>query len=78
MKAIEYYLQDTFNQLLDRALEEKKNAQNSNNEFDKGVLVGYYSVILKLMNQAQAFGIRDKLPPKWRNFNPEELLSSLS
>ena len=78
MKAIEYYFQDTLNQLLDAALEEKQHVKNSKDEFDKGVLVGYYKVILKLMNQAQAFGIRDKLPPKWRNFNPEELLSDLS
>ncbi len=75
MKAIEYYLEDTLNQLLDEALEEKKNAKN---EFDNGVLIGYYRVILRLLNQAEAFGIKDKLPVKWRDFNPEELLSNMS
>ncbi len=75
MKTMEYYLEDTLNQLLDEALEIKKNTIS---EFDKGLLIGYYRVILRLLNQAEAFGISDKLPLKWRDFNPEDLLSTIS
>ncbi|MDR1199323.1 MAG: hypothetical protein LBK94_10015 [Prevotellaceae bacterium] len=75
MKAIEYYLEDVLRQLLDEALEEKKNA---NSEFDNGVLVGYYRIILRFLNQAKAFGIFDKLPERLQKFNPEELISEIS
>ncbi len=73
MEAIEYYLEDTLSQLIDEAFEEKKNAKS---EFDDGVVIGYYRVILRLLNQAEGFGIKDKLPEKIRDFNPEDLLST--
>ena len=72
MKAIEYYLEDVLSQLLDEALVEKKNA---NSEFDNGVLIGYYRVILRFLNQAEAFGIIDKLPERLQKFSPEDLLT---
>lgn len=68
---MEYYLSDTLNQLLDEALEIKKNI---NSEFEKGKLVGYYEIISRLLNQAEAFGISDKLTERVRNFNLESLL----
>ncbi len=70
---MENYLEDTINQLIEEALELKKDAQD---EFKKGKLFGYYETISKLLNQAAAFGIEDKIPLKWRDFNPEELLNT--
>jgi hypothetical protein len=72
---MENYLEDIINQLIEEALELKENA---NDEFEKGKLFGYYETISKLLNQAEAFGISDKVPLKWRDFNPEELLSNMS
>jgi UTP-glucose-1-phosphate uridylyltransferase len=71
---MEYYLTDTLNQLLDEALEMKNRI---NSEFDKGKLVGYYEIISKLLNQAESFGIVDKLPERVRDFNPESLLDKI-
>lgn len=71
---MENYLEDIISQLIEEALELKK---NSNDEFERGKLFGYYEVISRLLNQAEAFGISDKIPPKWRDFNPEELLNTL-
>lgn len=71
MKTMEYYITDTLNQLLDEAIEIKKNI---NSEFEKGKLVAYYEIISRLLNQAEAFGISDKLTERVRNFNLESLL----
>lgn len=75
MKEIEYYLEDTLSQLIDEALEIKKSA---NSEFDKGMLIGYYGTILRLLNQAEAFGLFDKLPKDLQEFKPESLLEEIS
>lgn len=75
MKTIEYYLEDTLNQLVEEALAVKENADSdSDSEFKKGILFGYYEVISKFLNQAEAFNITHKLPKKIREFNPESLL----
>ena len=71
---MEHYIEDMIDQLIEEALELKKNPQD---EFEKGKLFGYYEVISKLLNDAEAFGISDKLPSKWRDFIPEELLSNM-
>jgi len=71
MKTMEYYITDTLNQLLDEAIEIKKNI---NSEFEKGKLLAYYEIISRLLNQAEAFGISDKLTERVRNFNLESLL----
>ena len=68
---MEYYITDTLNQLLDEAIEIKKNI---NSEFEKGKLLAYYEIISRLLNQAEAFGISDKLTERVRNFNLESLL----
>lgn len=74
MKTMEYYLSDTLNQLLDEALEIKKSFKS---EFYKGKLVGYYEIISRILNQAEAFGIRDKLPKRIRDFDIESLLDEI-
>ena len=74
MKTIEYYLEDTINQLLEEALALKGKVDS---EFDKGKLVGYYEAISKLLNQAEAFCISDKLSERVRNFNLESLLDKI-
>ena len=71
---MDHYLEDTISQLIEEAFELKENVQG---EFEKGKLFGYYEAISKLLNQAEAFGITDKIPLKWRNFNPEELLNAI-
>lgn len=68
---MEHYLEDIVNQLIEEAFEIKKNAED---EFERGKLFGYYEIISKLLNQAEAFDIVDKIPSNWRDFNPEELL----
>jgi len=70
---MQHYLEDTINQLIEEAFELKRNAQG---EFEKGKLFGYYETISKLLNQAEAFGIEDKIPTKWRDFNTEDLLNT--
>lgn len=74
MKKMEYYLEDTLNQLIDKAIEIR---EGPNSEFNRGILFGYYETISKLLNQAEAFGISHQLPEKVRDFNPEDLLSTL-
>ena len=59
---------------IEEAFELKK---NSTNEFNKGKLFGYYLIISKLLNQAEAFGISNKIPSQWQNFNPDELLDDI-
>ncbi len=71
---MEYYLEDTISQLIEEALELKENASD---EFERGKLFGYYETISKLLNQAEAFGIIDKIPLKWQDFNPEDLLNEI-
>ena len=72
---MEYYIEDIISQLIDQAFILK---EKTNNEFEKGKLFGYYEIISILLNQAEAFGITDKIPLKWRDFKPEELLENLS
>ncbi|KYG80742.1 hypothetical protein [Roseivirga echinicomitans] len=69
---MENYLEDLINQLVEEAYEIKA---NSNDEFEKGKLFGYYQAISLILNQAEAFGLIDRLPLKWRDFKPEVLLS---
>jgi hypothetical protein len=72
MSTKEYYLEDLLNELLADALELKKEASS---EFERGKLMGYYEVILTVLNQARAFGITESLPEKVRQFDPESLLN---
>ena len=71
---IENYLKDMIDQIIEDALELKKNV---NSESDVGGLIAYYSIISKLLSQAEGFGIRDKIPSKWHYFNPDSLLDKL-
>jgi hypothetical protein len=74
MRTIEFYLCDTLNQLIDDAFELNHNAKN---EFEKGKLFGYYEIISRLLNQAEAFNISNILSEKVRDFNPETLLNKI-
>ena len=71
---MENFIADTLNQLIEEAIEIKSNASD---EFEKGKLFGYYFSILKIMTQAQSFGVYDKLPKRLQEFNPEDLLSTI-
>lgn len=74
MKALENYIEDSLNQLIDEALDLREIAKT---EFDKGKLFGYYETISKLLNQAEAFDISDRLSETVREFNPESLLGKI-
>jgi hypothetical protein len=72
---MEHYLEDIINQLIEEALALKEKPEG---EFERGKLFAYYEIITLVLNQVEAFGISDKLPAKWRDFNTEELLSKMS
>ena len=65
------YLVDVLNQLIEEALSLRGTAKT---EFDKGTLFGYYHAISRMLNQAETFNIARNLPPRLRDFNPEDLL----
>ncbi|MGB4838194.1 MAG: hypothetical protein WBP08_04295 [Saprospiraceae bacterium] len=69
---MENYIEDILGQLIEEANDLKRVAIT---EFDIGILHGYYRAISILLNQAESFGIIDKLPSKLRDFKPEELIS---
>ncbi len=72
---MENFIEDTLNQLIEEAIDLKSNALD---EFEKGKLFGYYFSILKIMSQAQSFGVYDKLSKSLQEYNPEDLLNTLS
>lgn len=69
---MENFIKDILNQLIEDAVELKNNTAN---DFEKGNLFGYYICISKILNQAEAFGVLDKLPKNLRRYNPEDLLN---
>ena len=71
---MEDYFEDFINQVIEKAVVIKN---SSNSEFDNGKLFGYYEIISLMLNQAEAFGVKGKIPSKWQNYNPEELLSRM-
>lgn len=72
MDAFKYFIEDFLSQLIDEAIEAKKDAET---EFGQGRLIGYYGSILSALNRADSFGILDEMPEKIREFNPEDLLA---
>lgn len=44
------------------------------NDFDKGVRIGFYQTISLLLNQSVAFGIYEKLDKEIKEFNIESLI----
>lgn len=83
-KILEHYLKDVLNQLLDEAFEERERLRTKFKDYDKvddydfGILHGYYAVILRLKNNTEAFNIEKKLPPRWHDLVPEEIHSMTS
>lgn len=71
---MEYFIEDILNQLIEEALELKGNATD---DFQKGKLFGYYETIQRILNQAEAFGISNKLPLKLQDFNLEDLINDI-
>ncbi|RZJ88540.1 MAG: hypothetical protein EOO20_13370 [Chryseobacterium sp.] len=66
---MENFIEDILNQLVKEANEIKPL-----DEFEKGKLFGYYYTISHIMNQAESFGIFDKLSQKLQAFRPESLI----
>ncbi|MBK6365433.1 MAG: hypothetical protein IPG18_17510 [Saprospiraceae bacterium] len=71
---MENFIEEILSQLVEEALEIKANASD---EFQNGKLFGYYESISKIYNQADAFGVFDKLSKSLQEFKPESLLSEL-
>jgi len=71
MEEIVNYLNDTILILIENAQE-----IDIDKDFDKGIRFGYYSSISLLLNQADAFMIRDKLKKEIQDFVPENLLQN--
>ena len=69
---MENFIKDLLTQLIEEAFELKANAID---DFEKGNLFGYYTSISKILNQAEAFGVFDKLPKNLQEFSPEDLLT---
>jgi len=65
-----YYLNDTIRQLIDLAKEVKET-----DDYNQGILYGYYASISRLLNQAEAFDIIENLDKDIQNFKPEKLFS---
>lgn len=68
---MENLLEEILTLLIDEANNLKVNASN---DFEIGKLFGHYESISIILDQAQSFGIFDKLPNSLQEFNPESLL----
>ena len=67
---MENFIEDILNQLIEEANEIKPI-----DDFEKGKLFGYYFSISNILNQAESFGVINKLSDKLREFKPESLLN---
>lgn len=65
-----YYLNDTIRQLIDLA-----KAIKETDDYNQGILYGYYASISRLLNQAEAFDIIGNLDKDIQDYNPEKLFS---
>lgn len=72
---IEFYVECMLGGLLDDALELRKEVINGPNMLNFGELIGRYKAMKIFLDQAKKHGIKDKLPPRLRDLNPEELLN---
>lgn len=70
---MENFIEDILNQLIEEANEIK-----ASDDFEKGKLFGYYFAISTILNQAEAFGVLDKLPKSLQDFKSESLLEEIS
>lgn len=65
-----YYLNDTIRQLIDLA-----KAIKETDDYNQGILYGYYASISRLLNQAEAFDIIGNLDKDIQDYTPEKLFS---
>lgn len=65
-----WFLNDTIKQLITMSLE-----IDDTEEFDKGILFGYYKAISHILSQAEAFSIIGKLDMEVQNFIVEKILT---
>ena len=68
---MENFTEEILTQLIEDAFELKASVTT---DFERGILYGYYNTITKILNQAEAFGVFDKLPDDLKSFLPEDLL----
>ena len=72
---MENYISDLVTQLITEA---KALRSKPLDEFDKGVLYGYYLSIQRMLNLSEGFGYHELLPAELQRFNPEELLDGFN
>ncbi len=72
---MENFIEEILDQLIREANEIKTSASD---DFEKGKLFGYYETISKILNQAEGFGVFDKLPKSLQEFKPESLLEEMN
>lgn len=65
------YLNDTIRQLINLAKD-----VSQKDEYNEGVVYGYYASISRLLNQAEGFNIIEQLDDDVKNFEPESLISN--
>ncbi|MFH2096545.1 MAG: hypothetical protein ABIJ16_12620 [Bacteroidota bacterium] len=70
MDKFKYYIEDCIEELISRSIKETKNADESDNEFDKGKSFAYYEILNFLLNQADVFQIKEELKESIRDFSP--------
>lgn len=72
---MENIIEEILSQLIEEATDLKS---NTGDDFEVGKLFGYFIAISKILNQAEAFGLIDKLPTSLSEFNPESLLNKIN
>ena len=72
---MENIIEEILTQLIEESLELRASARN---DFENGILFGYYETISKILNQAEAFNMLEKLPTNLQGFSPENLLNKMS
>ena len=64
-----HFLNDTIKQLIELSKEVDKT-----DEYNKGIIFGYYSAISRILSQLESFDIIDELDEEIKNFIPEIIL----
>lgn len=76
MTTIVYYLEEVLDQLIEKAIEVKKEGTRS--KFSEGMLWGYYFTLSKLLSIATVFNFINHLPKSLQAFDPASLVKALS
>ncbi len=70
MNSYKNYLEDCLEHLIDRSIEAKVKADETNDAFDQGLSFGYYEVLSHLLAQSEIFEIKETFKEKIKTFSP--------